>query len=90
MPDESQAEAVEYNGYRVRPTPFAASAGYQTSGVIEKDFSDGAKAYPFIRAETHPSRDEAASFAITKGKQIIDEQGDQVFDAARPRDGGPA
>ena len=72
-------EAVEYKGYRIRPAPYAAPGGYQTAGVIEKDSSDGVKEHRFIRAETHPSRDDAAAFAIQKGRQIIDQQGDRVF-----------
>jgi hypothetical protein len=76
---EPPLEAVEYNGYRIRPAPYAAASGYQTAGVIEKDFPDGVKTHEFIRAETHPSRDDAASFAIAKGKQIIDQNGDRIF-----------
>ena len=52
-----------------------------TAGVIQKDFPDGMKEHRFVRAETHGSKDEAASFAVTKGKQIIDERGDKIFDA---------
>lgn len=73
-------EAVEYNGYRIRPAPYAAEGQFQTAGVIEKDFPDGAKEHHFVRAERHASADEAASFSVTKGRQIIDEQGDRVFD----------
>jgi hypothetical protein len=73
-------DAVEYNGYRIRPEPYAESGQYQTAGVIEKDFPGGAKEHRFIRAERHANADEAASFAVTKGKQIIDERGDKIFD----------
>ncbi len=83
--DEPRAEAVEYKGYRIRPTPFSSRGGFQTSGLIEKDFPDGVKEHPFIRAETHPSGEEAAAFAIAKGRQIIDEQGDRLFDSAARR-----
>jgi hypothetical protein len=38
------------------------------------------KEHRFVRAERHPSKDEAVAFAITKGRQIIDERGDKVFD----------
>ena len=76
---EPPAPAVEYKGYRIRPTPYATNGLYQTAGVIEKDFPDGAKEHRFIRAETHPSQDDANEFAITKAKQIIDQQGDRVF-----------
>jgi hypothetical protein len=72
-------EAIEYNGFRIRPAPYKAAGGYQTAGTIEKDFPEGMKEHAFIRAETHPSLDEAAAFAIAKGKQIIDQQGERVF-----------
>ena len=83
--EEPRAEAVEYKGFRIRPTPFSARGGFQTSGVIEKDFPEGTKEHPFIRAETHPSGEEAAAFAVAKGRQIIDEQGDRVFEIAARR-----
>jgi hypothetical protein len=77
--EEPAADAVEYKGFRIRPAPYSAKGGYQTAGVIEKDFEAGMKEHRFVRAETHPSKDDAAAFAIAKGKQIIDEQGDRVF-----------
>ena len=81
--EEPAAEAVEYKGFRIRPAPYSAKGGYQTAGVIEKDFETGMKEHCFVRAETHPSKDEAATFAITKGKQIIDEQGDRIYSDVR-------
>ncbi len=77
---EKPREAVEYNGYRIRPAPFEAEGQHQTAGYIEKDFPEGPRQHHFIRAERHMSADDAASFAVTKGKQIVDEQGDRVFD----------
>ena len=78
--EEPRLDAVEYKGYRIRPAPYAATGGYQTCGIIEKEASEGpAKEHRFVRAETHPSRDEAAAFAIAKGKQIIDQQGERMF-----------
>jgi hypothetical protein len=76
---EPAAEAVEYKGFRIRPAPYPAKGQYQTAGTIEKDFESGMKEHRFVRAETHASKDDAAAFAIAKGKQIIDEQGDRVF-----------
>ena len=78
---EKPADAVEYNGFRIRPAPYSNAGQFQTAGVIEKDFPDGVKEHRFVRAETHSSRDEAVSFAITKGQQIIDERGDKIFEA---------
>jgi hypothetical protein len=76
--------AVEYKGYRIRPAPYAAKGQYQTAGVIEKDTGAGLKEHRFIRAETHASAEDAAAFAVAKGKQIIDQQGDRIFNEPSP------
>jgi len=72
-------EAIEYNGYRIRPAPYRAKDQYQTAGSIEKDTPDGVKEHKFIRADTYASRDDAIAFTISKAKQIIDQQGDRMF-----------
>jgi hypothetical protein len=77
--DETAMPAIEYQGYRIRPAPYRSGSVYQTAGVIEKDFPDGMKQHRFVRADTHPGKDEAVSFAISKAKQIIDLQGDRIF-----------
>lgn len=82
---KADAPAVEYKGYRIRPTPFRADGIYQTAGIIEKDAPDGVKAHRFIRADTHHSREDAVAFTIAKAKQIIDLQGERIF--ASPREG---
>jgi hypothetical protein len=71
--------AVEYKGYRIRPTPYRANAHYQTAGIIEKDTPEGVKEHRFVRADTYPSKEDAAAFSITKAKQMIDLQGDRIF-----------
>ncbi len=75
------ADAVEYKGFRIRPAPFKAEGQFQTAGVIERDSAEGLQEHHFVRAEKHASQDEAASFAITKAKQIIDERGERMFEA---------
>jgi hypothetical protein len=74
------AAAVEYKGYRIRPTPYRTNSLYQTAGTIEKAFAEGVKEHRFIRADTHQSRQDAIDFAISKAKQIIDLQGDRMFE----------
>jgi len=76
---EAAGEAVEYKGFRIRPAPYPSKGQYQTAGIIEKDSEGGVKEHRFVRAETHPSKDDAVAFAIVKGKQIIDEQGEHIF-----------
>jgi hypothetical protein len=72
--------AIEYNGYRIRATPYRAGPLFQTAGTIEKDTPEGVKAHQFIRADTHQSREDAVAFTTSKAKQIIDLQGDRMFD----------
>ena len=76
-----EEDPVEYNnGYRIRPTPFPRLGQYQTAGVIEKEIGGEVKEHRFVRAETHSSHEEAVAHSIVKAKQIIDEQGDRIFD----------
>ncbi len=70
---------IDYKGYRIRPAPYRTSGLYQTAGTIEKDTPEGTKEHRFVRADTHQSREAAIDFAVQKGKQIIDLQGDRIF-----------
>jgi len=72
-------EALDYNGYRIRPAPYPSKGQYQTCGIIEKEVAGETKQHRFVRAETHPSREGAVDFSIAKAKQMIDEQGDRLF-----------
>ncbi len=76
---EAPAEAVEYKGYRIRPAPFRDGGQFQTAGTIEKDTEAGLREHRFVRAEKHPSREDALEFSLMKAKQIIDQQGDRLF-----------
>ncbi len=73
-------ETTEYRGYRLRPDPYPSKGGFQTAGVIEKEIAGEVRSHRFVRAETHPSQDDAAAFALVKARQIVDEQGDRIFD----------
>jgi hypothetical protein len=77
---EPSGVAVEYNGYRIRPAPYTRGGQYQTCGIIEKEVRGELKEHRFIRAEAHPSREAAVAFSIAKAKQLIDEQGERLFD----------
>jgi len=76
-----QGEPVEYNGYVIRPAPFRNAGGqYQTAGSIEKDVDGVRKEHRFIRADSHASLEEATTFTVAKARQIVDLQGDRIFD----------
>jgi len=78
-PETATAEATEYKGFSIVPTPRRESSGWLTAGTITKAFPDGAKEHKFVRADTYANRDDAIAFCVTKAKQIIDEQGDRMF-----------
>jgi len=71
--------AVDYKGYRIRPAPYRSGAQYQTAGSIEKDTPEGVKQHHFIRADTYANRDDAIAFTVSKAKQMIDLQGERLF-----------
>jgi hypothetical protein len=73
------AETVEYKGYRIKPAPYRNGGIFQTAGTIEKDGPDGVREHRFVRADTHPSREDAIAFSVSKAKQMIDLQGDRIF-----------
>jgi len=72
-------EAIEYNGYRIRPAPYRRMGQYQTCGIVAKEIGGVIKEHRFIRAEMHPTREAAIAFSIAKAKQLIDEQGERLF-----------
>ena len=75
----------EYKGFTIRATPMSAGSEYQLAGVIEKTINGEARSYKFVRADRMSSRDEAVSFALAKGRQIVDEQGERVFSQSWPK-----
>jgi len=74
-------ETVEYNGYLIRAAPLKEGGKFLTAGTIVKEVGGVRKEHNFVRADSHGSFDEASSFSITKARQIIDLQGDRMFDA---------
>ena len=76
------ADSVEYKGHLIRPTPMKQGSHYQTAGTIEKEVGGSLKSYRFVRVDKHTSRDDAVALIIIKGQQIIDEQGDRIYDTA--------
>ena len=74
------AEAVEYQGYAIRPACRQEGGQWLTAGVISKEFEEEVKEHHFIRADWHSAKDAAETCAIAKAKRIIDEQGDRIFE----------
>ena len=75
-----KGEAVEYNGYSIAPECRKQGSQWLTAGVISKPFDDEVKEHHFIRADLHANKDDAEACAVMKGKRIVDEQGDKMFE----------
>lgn len=75
-----KSEPVEYKGYLIRAEPFQNGSQYQTAGTIEREVDGVRKEHRFIRADSHASLDDATSFTLSKARQIVDLQGDRMFD----------
>jgi hypothetical protein len=70
---------IEHKGFVVKATPFSDGGQFQTCGVVSKEIDGALKEHRFIRADRFASREEAEDFALRKGCQLVDEQGDRLF-----------
>ena len=75
------AEApVDYKGYTIRPDPQPEGSQWLTAGTITKNFGDTVKEHRFVRSDMHGDRTSAVEFSVSKGQQIIDLEGDRIFE----------
>jgi hypothetical protein len=74
------AKQIEHKGFTISATPFKADGQYQTSGTVSKEIDGVLKEHRFIRADRFPGLDDAVDVSIRKGMQIVDEQGERIFD----------
>ncbi len=82
---ETPAPGEEYNGFTIRATPMSVGSEFQLAGRIEKEIDGELKTYDFVRADRMSSRDDAVALAVSKGRQIIDEQGVGLFKQSWPK-----
>jgi hypothetical protein len=73
------AKEIEHMGFTVQATPYKEAGQYQTSGVIAKVIDGVRKEHRFIRADRFASLDDAIDCALTKGRLMIDQQGERLF-----------
>jgi hypothetical protein len=77
---EKVSDPVEYKGYVIRAAPYQNNGHYQTAGTITRDIDGVPKEHRFIRADAYASYDDAVNFTLNKARQIIDLQGERIFD----------
>ena len=74
------AEAMEYNGYTIIAAPLKDGSQYKTAGSISREIDGQTKSTRFIRADNHADRQSAVTHSESKAQQIIDEQGERMFE----------
>ena len=75
------AESREYSGFTIKATPLPEGGQFRLAAVIEKEIGGETKSHRLIRADMFSSKDEAANFALRKAEQVINEQGEGLFEA---------
>jgi hypothetical protein len=77
---EKASDPVEYKGFVIHAAPYKNNGHYQTAGTIARDIDGVRKEHRFIRADACASYDDAVNFTLNKARQIIDLQGERIFD----------
>ena len=80
--------SVDYKGYIITPQPESDKGQFRLAALIEKTFADDelVKQHYLIRSDTFASAEQAAEFSISKGKQLIDQIGDDMFPSVNNQD----
>lgn len=74
------AKTADHKGFTIEARPFKEGGQYQLCGVISKTIDGARKEHRFVRADRFSDLGEAAEITLSKGRQIIDERGDSLFD----------
>ena len=72
-------KSAEHKGFTIEARPYKEGGQFQLAGIISKEIDGVRKEHSYVRADRFTSIDEAAEIALVKGRQIIDEQGENIF-----------
>lgn len=70
---------TQYNGYTITPVPKREDGHWLIAGTISREVDDGVREHRFLRGDRYPDADSAAEFTIFKAQQMIDLEGDRLF-----------
>ncbi|WP_147124358.1 HlyU family transcriptional regulator [Shimia ponticola] len=76
---QPKEDIVEYEGFRIIAAPISEGNGYRVAARIEKTINGTVKTHQLIRADVISTLEDAETASVLKAKQIIDQQGDQIF-----------
>ena len=77
---QSAEHAEEYQGFRIVPAPRKEGGVWRIAARIERDRGSETKVHELVRADTLPDEEAARAASLAKARQVIDEQGDGLFD----------
>ena len=69
-----------YEGYRIHVTPIPEGNQFRLAATIEKEIDGELRHYKLIRADVMPTKGDIAEAALRKARQLIDSQGDKIFE----------
>lgn len=69
-----------YKDFLIFAEPIAEGGQWRIAGRIVKGEGENTREHRFIRADVYVNRDEVEAAALRKARQIIDEQGDALFE----------
>ena len=72
-------DTEDYQGYLIEAAPIKEGGQFRTAGFIVKEVDGETKRIPFIRADNSTDKSQAVSHSLSKGRQIIDEQGERLL-----------
>lgn len=73
--DAGAARTEEYKGFTIEARPYKDGGQFQLAGTIRKD----GKTHSFIRADKFTSKDDCVDIAMSKGRLIVDQMGEKMF-----------
>ena len=74
------AEPESYQGFLIHPEPIKEPAGHRVAARIEKEIAGTLKSHHLVRADVCSALDEAVRLSLLKSRQMIDQQGDRLFE----------
>ena len=69
----------DYQGHHIAATPMKEGDQWRLCATVSKEIDGETRTHDVIRADLFASADDAARYAVTKAKQVIDEQGDGIY-----------
>lgn len=78
--DAPAPEPVLHEGYEIRPAPTRAEGGWRIAATIEKEVGGARRTHGLVRADVIADRDAAVAASVAKARQVIDQQGEALFD----------